>query len=129
MNSKPTNNQNFEVISSKPGVMKSIKEVIAEIKEKKKFFFLFGIIVLAIIILLLASKIPPRKGKQEAQTGGQPTPIPTETTSRALSPYATDSAIIKVDQSLQEIDKQLGSTDLEEAGLNPPVLNWQIKIE
>jgi len=84
---------------------------------------------LLIVLLILASllKKPSVSPKQTQLPTPTPTPFEEEITSPSI--YATDSAILKIEADLKTIDQDLQSTDLKEVGLNPPVLDMEVKFE
>lgn len=78
-----------------------------------------------LLLLFLTSQKPGEKNFFPVVPS--PTPIITEATTRSSSPYATDSAVLKIEEDLKNLDQELQSTDLKEAGLNPPVLDMEVK--
>ena len=67
----------------------------------------------------------PEKKIEEVVT---PTPEEVQEISNP-SPYANDLIILKIEQDIKRIDKELQETDLKEASLNPPLLDMDIKFE
>lgn len=99
------------------------------IKQKMVWSVGGGLAGLLIVLLILASllKKPSVSPKQAQPATPTPTPFEEEITSPSI--YATDSAILKIEADLKTIDQDLQSTDLKEVGLNPPVLDMEVKFE
>lgn len=58
-----------------------------------------------------------------------PQPMPLETPVSTSSGYGSDAAILKIEEDLKAINNDLLSTDLKEADLNPPLLDWNIDFK
>ena len=117
--------QNFENITS-------VRE---KTKVSKKFLILFSsvfastLVILLTIAIILGFKQPQIKPLEKEKNI---TPTPRQQVTQEISnpsSYATDSAILKIEQDLKEIDKQLQETDLKEASLNPPLLDMDIEFK
>ena len=104
-------------------------------KGKKPLFIFVGFFAGVLLILLgLAVFLGLNQAGRAPQPPIAPTPTPTpplEFKEEIISPsfYATDEAILKIEQDLKTIDQQLQETDLKEAGLNPPVLDWEVEFK
>ncbi len=105
-------------------------------KKPNKFVFVFAGIFGGLLVILLATAIffDFRSGRVTTKT--EPTPTPTLTPTPEFkeeitspSPYATDAAILKLEEEVKTLDQELLSTDLKESGLNPPVLEMKINFE
>lgn len=100
-------------------------------KLKQKIIWLLGgglvILVIVLSILINLFKKPAVSPKPPSLPVSTPTPFEEKITSPSI--YATDSAILKIEAELKTIDQNLQSTDLKEAGLNPPVLDMEVKFE
>jgi len=120
--------QNFENITS-------LRE---KTKVSKKFLILFSsvfastLVILLTIAIILGFKQPQIKLIKLLEKEKNITPTPRQEVTQEISnpsSYATDSAILEIEQDLKEIDKQLQETDLKEASLNPPLLDMDIEFK
>jgi len=68
------------------------------------------------------------KMKKEAPFLPSPSPTPTEEIF-APSSYATDSAVLAIEEDIDTLEENLLETDLYETGLNPPVLDMEISFQ
>ena len=95
--------------------------------NKKLIIGLVAFSLLLGIIWILRSL--PQKEAEKA--GVSPSPSPTTAEEEVIIPsiYATDSAVLKLEGSLSELETNLLETDLSEAGLNPPLLDWEVEFE
>lgn len=113
--------QDFEVI---PNQEQKAKKVL----PKKPIIFggiFFG--VLLILVLLAVFLNFPLSRSEPIMPSPTPTPFPTfipEISNPSF--YATDSAVLKIEEELKKIEQELETTDLKEANLNLPVLDWKI---
>lgn len=90
--------------------------------------FIFGLFMLIAIIFSISTKIG---GKVKT------TPKPTESIEKSPLPeiiinpsrYATDSAILAVEESLKIIEKEIGVTVINDLKLSTPNLLWDINFE
>jgi len=115
--------QNFETI---------LEEEKGELKAKKPFSKRIKILALLFLgSLLVLSLVRLFGGKRLPSVVSLPTPSPAITPTPTLgnySLYASDSAILKIEEELKEIETELDFTDLKETKLNPPPLDWEIKF-
>lgn len=101
-----------------------------EEKPKRKIILAVSgtIIAVTAVILLLLSLTSRKPGEKIfLPVIPSPTPATIETNLRPSSPYATDAAVLKIEEDLKNLDQELQGTDLKEAGLNPPVLDMEVK--
>ena len=130
----PTNkiaDQTFEEIPIAP---KSIEEKyfnFGKFKLKQKTVWLLGggLVILVIVLSILLNLFKKSAVLPKPPSLPVPTPTPFEEKITSPSAYATDSAILKIEENLKTIDQDLQSTDLKETGLNPPVLDMEVKFE
>jgi len=97
----------------------------------RKMIFLGGLLFL-LILILTAISLNLKQGRRSF-SGTLPIPTPTPTPiliEKITNPsfYATDSAILKIEEELKKIEQELDSTDLKENSLNLPVLDWEVKF-
>ncbi|MGB9706911.1 MAG: hypothetical protein ACPLXP_02460 [Microgenomates group bacterium] len=120
-------NQDFENIPTWEG---QVGEKVPPISKK---LFIFGGVFLGILLVMILLRLFFRGLPQQLPPPAQPTPTPTPTpflSEEITNPsfYATDSAVLKIEEDLKKIDRDLESTELKESNLNPPVLDWEIRI-
>ena len=120
-------NQDFENIPTED-------EEKAQVKRAKRPIFIFASIFGGLLVILLAAVIffSLNQGKITTQVKSTPTPTPTPEFKEEIispSPYATDEAVLKMEEEVKKLDQELTSADLKESGLNPPVLEMKIKFE
>ncbi|MBM3205680.1 hypothetical protein FJZ41_02435 [Candidatus Shapirobacteria bacterium] len=126
----PTENipdQDFENIPT-------FEEKSSRMKFKKGSLFIFVAIFAILLTGLLATAIFWGFNQQASKKTlpSKPTPTPTLSTSQeTLTPslYATDAAILKIEQDVKNLDQELQGADLKENSLNPPALDWQIEFK
>jgi hypothetical protein len=104
------------------------------VKKGKKPIFIFAGIFGGLLVLLLAAAIflSFQQGQPTTEIETKPTPTPTPEFKEEIippSPYATDAAILKMEEEIKSLDQEIISTDLKESGLNPPVLEMKIQFE
>jgi len=87
------------------------------------------IVFLFFLILLISLVVISRKPKL---TTINPNQILSPTTTIVVNPnpsaYATDSAVLKIEKDLEELDDKIQSLDLLEPSLNPPELDLNVKF-
>ncbi|HEX6976782.1 MAG TPA: hypothetical protein VF185_00280 [Patescibacteria group bacterium] len=91
-----------------------------------------GVFAFAIVLLLLASiikSIKPQAPKATpTPTPQASTPLPTPVGIGIPSRYATDSAVLKIDEDVKSLQTKLEATDLEESNLRPPDINFFVSF-
>ena len=102
--------------------------------QEEKTTFVFAGIFGGLLVLLLAAAIflSFQQGQPATKIETKPTPTPTPEFKEEIippSPYATDTAILKMEEEIKNLDQQLTSADLKESGLNPPILEMKIQFE
>jgi len=111
----------------KRGRGQEIKERIKNIK--KKYVFLgFGVVLFLVIALIIINSSL-KFGEFKPPTFPSPTPSPFEEEILNPSAYATDSAVLEIENRIKGINQELENTDLKETGLNPPVLDIKVNFE
>jgi len=124
-------NQDFEAQipeeEEKSGRGQEIRERIKNIK--KKYVFLgFGIILFLVIVLIIINSSL-KLSQFKPPTSPSPTPSTFEEEILNPSAYATDSAVLEIENKIKGINQELENTDLKETGLNPPVLDLKVNFE
>ena len=118
----------FQKITSLPG---EEANKLKDFAKKYRIHLSVGLIFLLIFFLIIFFIVLQEKQKEFlSPSTNLPTPIPTpETKIIPKSIYATDSAVLKIEEEILGIDKDLQYTDLKETSLNPPVLDMDVFIE
>lgn len=96
-------------------------------KPDRKVYLIGGLVMLLMVLTILAAALAGRSGAgitPAVRTEPTTTPIPVE--ARAVSAYASDSAILKTEESLLQIEKDIQQTDFYETTLNPPAIDLKI---
>ena len=125
--------QSFESIPAQEEEPEKVEKFlkIGKWKIKAKILLLVGTGVVVLLVILATLTQTVFKPKLPGETAALPSPTPTPFEEKIASPsaYATDSAVLKVESELKSIDEKLQSTDLKEAGLNPPVLDMDVNFK
>jgi len=92
------------------------------------FASVFAFIILTLVIItIFFGYNRPNQPEENRQT---PTPTPNINQEiNSPSNYATDSALLQIEQNVDKIEIELLETDLKEANLNLPSLNMEIEFE
>jgi len=85
------------------------------------------LVFLVLVILIARSSLRISRFKPPVFPSPSPSPYEEEITNPSI--YATDSAVLEIDEKLKEIERDIGQTDLKETGLNPPVLDMEVNFE
>ncbi len=100
------------------------------IKKTRKAIFIFAGIFGSLLLILLGTAIFLNFRQDKIQSeiiNSTTTPTPTPETKEEIistSPYATDEAILKIEEDLKNLEQELQEADIKEVALNPPVLDW-----
>ena len=97
--------------------------------KNKKIALIIGIILFLMIIILVIISSTYRTSQFKPSILPSPSPNPYEEEIKNPSNYATDSAILGVEEKVKEINQELDQTDLKETGLNPPILDMEVNFE
>lgn len=90
--------------------------------------FIFGLLVFVAIIFSISSNTGKKVKSTPTPSGiDQQSPLP----EIILNPsrYATDSAILVIEDILKTIEKEIGETQINDLKLSPPNLLWDINFE
>lgn len=96
----------------------------------KKILGKILMILLPIAILLLAILLVSEIKKKTPERTVFPLweiPSPTPSKVRLQSRWATDSAVLTIEENLKSLSEELRVVDLKEASLLPPVLDMEVK--
>ena len=100
----------------------------------KKRLVVFVSVFGTALVLLLAVAIFTDFNQKDSSQSILEEPTPTITTEfkeeiTSPSPYATDTALLKIEEEVESLDKKIQATDLKEAGLTLPVLEMEVDFE
>ena len=87
------------------------------------------IIILAIIAFAAVLEVKRNKEISEQLPISVPSTAPPKEVKPTHPVYANDSVILKIEEDVRALDSALISTDLEEANLNPPLLDLKVTFE
>lgn len=123
----PTENASTEINFQKPKVDKKPRSGLKIKMGNKEIlaFSLVGIILLLLFTLLLIRSQSPLPAGTETPA---PTPSPVIIEPRAASSYASDSAILKIEEALKKTEGEIQQTDFYETTLNPPLLDLNVSF-
>ena len=111
-------------LSSKSGKFKNLP-------FKKKIPFVLMILVFVVVglfvVLYLIQSAMPEKPKPLPSIA--PTESVTETVTPPSSKYATDSAVLKIQKDLEELDQALEEAKFREEALLPPEIDLNVKFD
>lgn len=118
--------------SPQPEILHSVSTPSIQTKKginiKKWVFVLIAVLSVVLILLIVISVVLGRDPKEFITL---PTPTPASTpfaTSKPLSKYATDSAVLKIKQDIDNLDRDLSTVDLDESNLKPRTLDFEISF-
>lgn len=89
----------------------------------------FVIILLLIIVFSAVLQLKRKQETADLLPVSSPTVSPPQEVKPTHPVYATDSVILDIEEDVRALDSDLISTDLEEANLNPPLLDLKITFE
>ena len=100
----------------------------------KKRLVVFVSVFGTTLVLLLAVAIFTGFNQKDSSQSILEKPTPTATTEfkeeiTSPSPYATDAALLKIGEEVENLNKKIQETDLKEANLAPPVLEMEVNFE
>lgn len=124
--------QSFESIPTQEEAPKKERFLtLGKFKPKLKIVFILGggLFVLLILLTILANLTQKSIKLPKPLPLPAPSPTPAEEKIASPSAYATDSAILKIEEEIEAIEEKLQSTDLKEAALNPPILDMKVEFE
>lgn len=110
-----------------------IKEKLEKIKLKlsnKNLIFPFFALAIFFFALFCFHRINKKKSELVAEPTPTPTPLVTieEVITASPSAYATDEAVLKIEEELKILEEKLNVVDLEEQPLLPPFLDMDVKF-
>jgi cytoskeletal protein RodZ len=129
--------QNFETITADQSINETESEnsgaaVVNKPKLKKgKLILIVVLIILAVALLISGLIILSNQQPATTNNNQQPSPTPTPTPEYVTnpSPYATDSAILEIEENIKSLEKHLQETDLKETGLTPPIIDLNVSFK
>jgi len=100
---------------------------------KKRLVVFVSIFGSALLLLLAVAIFTGFNQKNSSQsTPEEPTPTITAEFKEEItspSPYATDSALLKIEEEVGNLEQKIQATDLKEVGLTPPLLEMGVNFE
>lgn len=97
-------------------------------KNKKAIYIAGGFTTVIIFLAIIFNVLVKPRPRQDVSTASAPIPTPTLAQTLPLSLYATDSAILTIEENIKRREFNLLNTDLKEASLNPPSLDMDVKF-
>lgn len=98
-------------------------------KQRRLIAILAALIALTLFVILLLKITWPVPPSAPVLPTRPPLPIIAPTPISSPSLYATDSAVLKIEDDLGNIETDLQTTDLKESSLMPPSLDWEVTFE
>lgn len=103
---------------------------VLKIDKKLKLVIGGGVLIfILLLILFLIALLPKTPSKKVVFPTPTPNPTPPQEQIVYPSAYATDSAVLKIEEELKSLENQLQITDIKETGLNPPVLDMKVNLK
>jgi len=95
---------------------------------------IFGVVILIIVlaVIILAPKVLQNiknGSKEPTQIVSEPTITPAEYTPEVPSVYATDEDVLKLEEQILTLDREVVGTQVKETTLNPPGLDFNINFQ
>ena len=102
-------------------------------RPKKRLVVFVSVFGAALVLLLAVAIFTTFRQKVSDQLiPGKPTPTATTEFKEEItspSPYATDAALLKIEEEVGNLEQKIQATDLKEVGLTPPVLEMEVNFE
>lgn len=122
--------QKQEMAKTRQGIPGAPKQ---KLIDKKIMILLVGLAVL-VVLLIAGTLYKAMSGRgQRIVLAPTPTPVVTPTLApveiRNPSRYATDSGVLKIEEDLKALDKDLVGTEIKESSLTPPSLDWDVSFK
>lgn len=122
-------NQDFDKIPSEEKKPSAECFILGKFRIKQKTVLVtIGVVAVCLIAFLVLNILVKPKTKLEPPLTPIPTSPPTLAPVTAPSLYATDSAILSLEEEIKKTENDLLNTDLKESRLNPPALDMNIKF-
>lgn len=112
-------------------VIEKIRDIAVSWRErlnKKQLIIITLVILILLAFILTLVQMKQLLDKRKVTPLPSPSPTPSEEITTP-SAYATDSAVLAIEEDLETLEKDLLETDLYETGLNPPVLDMKIEFK
>lgn len=111
-----------------PNLWQRLKTKVKSLNKKYLYIGIGGVFVILILIFLIV-RTSLRVSHFKPPVFPSPSPSPYEEEITNPSVYATDSAVLDIENKIKEIEKETDQTDLKETELNSPVLDLDINFE
>jgi len=89
---------------------------------------MLGLLLAMLIIALVVKSISNRPVKRVVLPTPAVTALPTPVELTNPSKYATDSAVLKLEENLKDNENKLNNLDIKESNLYPPQLDFEINF-
>jgi len=97
-------------------------------KRRRWWLLLLPGLVFALLVVAIILKLQPKPAPQAPLPS--PTPTSTPTPEEVFtSPWATDSAVLKIDADLVQLETDLNQVNLQEPNLLPPPIQLKLEFE
>lgn len=112
-----------------------LKDLWLKIPEKlRKILRLVGIVFAIILFLMIVLSIvfnikKPQSVKDKLSPVASPQPTPESEVITNPSRYATDSGVLKIEEDLRNLEKELDNLQVNETNLLPPRLDFDINFD
>ena len=98
--------------------------------DRKKIVIFLGLIILiGLIVIGSIALFFVKKPAMEISSSPNPSVEATPSAKRNLSTIATDAAFLKLEEDLNNLEKNIGNVDLTEPKLTLPILEMKISFE
>lgn len=99
-------------------------------KRLKLLLLVFAVLFIIVIVTTIASSIATKK-RQDSEKPPvlPPTPTPIPFQSFKPSIYADDPEVLKIEEELNILDREISTTVIKETTLNPPVVDFDINFK
>jgi hypothetical protein len=100
--------------------------------NQKLLLIIGGVFVISLLLLLVTAIAKPRRSSQQV-TAPTPTPVVSQIgpSMEVTNPsrYATDAGVIKLEEEIKNLDREMVETSIKEVDLVPPTLDWDVNFK
>lgn len=124
-----------KVINGLRSVVNKLKDAWLKIPERlRKILRIVGIVFAVLLVLvIILSTVLKLKGKVPVEVKPTPVasfgPLPSGEVTTNPSRYATDSGVLKIEEDLRNLEKELDNLQVNETNLLPPRLDFDINFD
>jgi len=98
--------------------------------NQKLLLIIGGVFVISLLLLLVTAIAKPRRSSQQVTA---PTPVVSQIgpSMEVTNPsrYATDAGVIKLEEEIKNLDREMVETSIKEVDLVPPTLDWDVNFK